>query len=118
MRSRAASSASSTFRVMTPSAWPVITRGPSGGEARKSKQRPCSGSSPTLDFTGRFSARSCDTSRRLAVSMRRHSAWCSTTVRSGMVRLSRHAAQSAGVSAATGTSQLQPDAVSKLPQRR
>jgi hypothetical protein len=57
------------IRVIRPLAWPVITAGPPGGERRRSKATPCSGSSSILDLTGRPKASSCETRRRLAFSI-------------------------------------------------
>ena len=93
MRSRAESSASSMLTVMIPSAWPVKTRGPPGGECRKSNAKPRSVSWSTRESTGRSSASSDETRRRLAASRRPHNTPFSGTERSGMVRFSRQAMQ-------------------------
>ena len=70
--SRLASSASSTLSVMSPLAWPVITRGPPGGERRKSNITPRSGSSLDLRLHRQAERRATATTRRrLATSIAR-----------------------------------------------
>ena len=89
--------------------WPVRTGVPSTGR-RKSKTSPRAGSSTMRDRSGRPSASSCITSRRLADSMAAQARRFSSSPRSGSVRLSRQARHSPPSDAASrgGTSQLQP----------
>ena len=105
---------------MIPSAWPVKTRGPPAGECRKSNARPRSVSWSTRDSTGRLSASSDDTRRRLADSRRPHNTPFSGTERSGMVRSSRQAMQNRrGLPSVSRSSinQLQADGDSRFAQR-
>ena len=75
-RSRWASSASSMLSVMTPSAWPVTTRGPPGGARSRSKARPPAGPPRARVATGSPSSTAARRARRLALSMRCQSWRC------------------------------------------
>ncbi len=115
VRSRVESSASSIFKVMIPSACPVITGGPPGRARSRSKARPCSGSSLTRETTGRPNARSEEISLRLAISMRRQHSAFSGKDKSGRVRFKR---QDIHRRSSSPISQLHAAAVSRFWQRR
>jgi hypothetical protein len=103
--------------------WPVITGTWPGSEARVSKAKPPLLPSGERGSTGRPRPISCDTRRRRASSTWRQGSWFLSSPRSGIVRLSRQAAQEQGASGApspgrSSTSQLQTADESSCAQRR